>query len=80
MATLAFGIIGVLASQELGRLAGYSLLVSSGTLLTAIGIGNAAVTGAALYYLVVSTLGIAALFLLIELVQRPAARAPTCSR
>jgi len=70
MATLAFGIIGVLASQELGRLAGYSLLVSSGTLLTAIGIGNAAVTGAALYYLVVSTLGIAALFLLIELVQR----------
>jgi len=70
MATLAFGIIAVLASQELGRLAGYSLLVSSGTLLTAIGIGNAAVTGAALYYLVVSTLGIAALFLLIELVQR----------
>ena len=60
--------------------AGYSLLVSSGTLLTAIGIGNAAVTGAALYYLVVSTLGIAALFLLIELVQRPAARAPTCWR
>ena len=45
--------------------------MSSGTLLTAIGIGNAAVTGAALYYLVVSTLGIAALFLLIELVQRP---------
>jgi multicomponent K+:H+ antiporter subunit D len=74
MATLAFGITGVLASQELGRLAGYSLLVSSGTLLSAFGIGNVAVTGAALYYLVVSTLGIAALFLLIELVQR--SRAP----
>ena len=70
MATLALGIIGVLASQELGRLAAYSLVVSSGTLLAAISLGNAAVTAAALYYLVASTLGIAAFFLLIELVQR----------
>ena len=75
MATIAFGMIGVLASQELGRLAGYSLLMSSGTLLTAIGLGgDTAVTAAALYYLVASTLGIAALFLMIELVQR--SRAP----
>ena len=70
MATLAFGIIGMLASQELGRLAGYSLLVSSGTLLAAISRSDGAVTGAALFYLVASTLGIAAFFLLIELVQR----------
>jgi multicomponent K+:H+ antiporter subunit D len=74
MATLAFGVVGVLASQELGRLGGYSLLVTSGTLLAAIAFGDPAVTGAALYYLVVSTLGIAAFFLLIELVQR--SRAP----
>ena len=74
MATLAFAIAGVLASQDLGRLAGYSLLASSGTLLAAMGLGSAAAAGAALYYLVVSTLGIAAFFLLIELVQR--SRAP----
>ena len=70
MATLAFGVIGVLASQEMARVASYSLLVSSGTLLAAIGFGGPAVTAAALYYLVVSTLGIAALFLLIELLER----------
>jgi len=70
MATLAFGLIGVLASQGLARLAGFSLLVSSGTLLALIGTGDTAATGAALYYLVVSTLGVSALYLLIELVER----------
>ena len=70
MATLAFGVIGVLASQSMSRLAGFSLLVSSGTLLAAIGSGSVAVTGAALYYLVASTLGISAFYLLIELIER----------
>ncbi len=74
MATLGFAIAGTLAAQDLGRLAGFSLLASSGTLLAAIGVGSAAAAGAALFYLVASTLGIAALFLLIELVQR--SRAP----
>ncbi len=70
MATLVFGAIGVLASQDLTRLASYSLLVSSGTLLAAIGMGQVAITSAALYYLVASTLGVSALFLLAELVER----------
>jgi multicomponent K+:H+ antiporter subunit D len=70
LATLAFGAVGVLASHELSRLASFSLLVSSGTLLAAIGAGAAAVTGAALYYLIASTLGVSAFFLLIELVER----------
>jgi multicomponent K+:H+ antiporter subunit D len=70
LATIAFGLIGVLASQALGRIAGYSVLVSSGTLLAAIGTGNVAVTGSALFYMVSSTLTIAAFFLLIELVER----------
>lgn len=70
MTTLAFGIVGVLASQELSRFASFSLLVSSGTLLAAVGAGQIAVTGAALYYLVVSTLSAGAFFLLIELVER----------
>ena len=60
----------MLASQDMARLAGYTVLVSSGTLLAAIGIGQVAVTGGALFYLVSSTLGIGAFFLLVELVER----------
>ena len=70
MGTLVYGALGVLASQDLPRLASYSVLVSSGTLLAAIAIDNTALTGAALYYLVVSTLALSALFLLVELVER----------
>jgi multicomponent K+:H+ antiporter subunit D len=70
MATLVYGVVGLLASQSLGAMAGYGLLVSSGTLLAAIGLGGAASTAAGLYYLGVSTLGIAAFFLLIELAER----------
>jgi multicomponent K+:H+ antiporter subunit D len=70
MATLAYGALGVLATQNLPRLASYSVLVSSGTLLAAIAIANTALTGAALYYLVASTLALSAFFLLVELVER----------
>ena len=53
LATLVFGTIGVLASQGLGRLAGCSVLVSSGTLLAVVGMaglggGSAMVAGGAL--------------------------------
>ena len=70
LATIAFGVIGVLASQALGRLAGYSVLVSSGTLLAAMGLSQTGVTAGALFYLVSSTLAISAFFLLVELVER----------
>jgi multicomponent K+:H+ antiporter subunit D len=70
MATIAFATAGVLASQSMGRLAGYSVLVSSGTLLAAVGMGDAAVVSGALFYLVSSTLTTAAFFMLIELVER----------
>jgi multicomponent K+:H+ antiporter subunit D len=70
MATIAFGTIGVLASQALGRLASYSVLVSSGTLLAVLGLNNGVVTAGALFYMVSSTLTIGAFFLLIELVER----------
>jgi multicomponent K+:H+ antiporter subunit D len=70
MATVAFGVIGSLASQDMARLAAFSVLVSSGTVLTAIGIGQAGVTSGAIFYLVSSTLGLAAFFLLVELVER----------
>ena len=68
--TIAFGSVAVLATQNLSRLAGASVLVSSGTLLAAIGAGQAAVTGGALFYLASSVLSIGAFFLLIELVER----------
>ncbi|MCG7394588.1 monovalent cation/H+ antiporter subunit D [Microvirga sp. ACRRW] len=70
MLTIVFGTIGVLASQTLSRLAGCSVLISSGTLIAALGTGGGEVIGATLLYLVSSTLGIAALFLLVELVER----------
>ncbi len=70
MATVAFATAGVLASQAMGRLAGYSVLISSGTLLAAVGMGDTAVVSGALFYLVSSTLTTAALFMLIELVER----------
>jgi multicomponent K+:H+ antiporter subunit D len=68
--TIAFGSVAVLATQDLARLAGASVLVSSGTLLATIGAGQVAVTGGALFYLTSSVLAIAAFFLLIELVER----------
>ena len=74
MMTIVFGSIGVLASQDLARLASFNVLISSGTMLAAIGLGDVNVTEAALYYLVNSTLAIAAFFLLIELIER--GRAP----
>jgi multicomponent K+:H+ antiporter subunit D len=70
MATVAFATSGVLASQSMGRLAGYSVLVSSGTLLAAVGMGDSAVVSGALFYLVSSTFSTAAFFMLIELVER----------
>lgn len=70
MATVAFGLLGVLASQSVGRMAAHLVLISSGTLLAVTGFvlagaGTAMLAGA-LYYLVSSTLATSALFLLIE--------------
>ncbi|HWI79435.1 MAG TPA: monovalent cation/H+ antiporter subunit D [Ramlibacter sp.] len=70
MATLVFGMAGMLSSPDLGRIASFSLVVSSGTLLATIGIGGSNVVAPALFYLVTSTLGTAALFLLAELIDR----------
>lgn len=70
MGTIVFGVIGLLASRTPGRMASYSVLVSAGTLLGSIGIGNAVTTGGALYYLVISTLAVSAFFMLIELMDR----------
>ncbi len=62
--TIIAGLAGMLAVRDLGRLGGYNLVVSAGSLLAALTFENPAVTAGALFYLVVSTLGAAALFLL----------------
>ncbi len=70
MVTLVFGAIGMLGSQRLGHLAGFSAIVSSGTLLAAVGLGQSPLTGGLLYYLLSSTLAVSALFLLTDLIDR----------
>ncbi|HRH87254.1 MAG TPA: monovalent cation/H+ antiporter subunit D [Rubrivivax sp.] len=70
IATLAYGAIGMMASQQLARLAGYSVIASSGTLIAAVGFDAPVLGGAALYYLASSTLAACALFLLVELLER----------
>ena len=70
MVTMVFGAIGLLGSQRLGYLAGYSAILSSGTLLAAAGFGQSQLTAGLLYYLPSSTLAISALFLLTDLMER----------
>lgn len=70
LATLVYGTIGILSAQTSMRLASYLVLVSSGTLLAAIGFGGPGVLSGALFYLVISSFAIAALFLLIEIIER----------
>jgi multicomponent K+:H+ antiporter subunit D len=70
LVTLAYGAIGMLASQQLSRLAGYAVIMSSGTLVGAIGFANAGLGSGALFYLASSTLAGCALFLLVELLER----------
>ncbi|WP_380872151.1 monovalent cation/H+ antiporter subunit D [Sphingomonas sp. DBB INV C78] len=69
ISTVAFGTIGILAARTLSRVAGYSLIISSGTLLATIGAGEA-VLGPALFYLVSSSLAVSAFYLLAELLAR----------
>lgn len=70
LVTLTFGALGVLASQHLGRMAAFYAILSSGTLLAALGFGQPAVTGGALYYSFGSTMAVSTLFLLVELIDR----------
>ena len=70
LATIGFGVLGLIGSPRLGRIAGFSIIVSSGTLLAAIGLGVVSVTSAALFYLLSATLAGSALFLLVELLER----------
>jgi multicomponent K+:H+ antiporter subunit D len=80
LATLAIAALGALAASTLRTLVGYLVVASAGTLFTAFGVGGQAALGAALYYLVHSTLIAAALFLLADLVARHRPIAGDCLR
>ena len=68
--TIAAGVIGVLAARQLQVLLAYLVVVSVGTLLAGMALGSAAGLGAALFYLLHSTLVAGGLFLLADLVVR----------
>lgn len=70
IATLAYGTIGVLAARTLSRVAGFCVIISSGTLLASIGAGEGTSLSPILFYMVSSTLGLSAFYLLLELVER----------
>ena len=70
LATLFCGALGIVGTQRLSNLAGFSVLVSAGTLLAALGLGRPAVWAGALYYLLSSTLAVSAFFLLTDMIER----------
>lgn len=70
MATVVYGTIGMLAGQQLARQVAYAVVISSGVLITALGVGNEALTAPALFYLLSSVLATSAFFMLSELTER----------
>lgn len=66
LVTICAGTIGVIGSRRLAILVANLVVVSSGTLLMALGIGGTDGVSAGLYYLLHSTLVAAALFLLTD--------------
>lgn len=70
IATLAFGSFGLLATHQPERMASYCIVISSGTLLAALGMPGVTLTGPALYYLLSSVPATAAFFMLLEMIGR----------
>jgi multicomponent K+:H+ antiporter subunit D len=74
---LVFGVVtsvlaalGMIASHRLADQAAAGVMVSAGTMLAALGMGEEAVLGGAVYYLVGSTLASSTFFLLVDLIER----------
>lgn len=65
--TSVLGVLGALASHSLSRLVGYLTVSSVGTILASVGLFTPHTLSAALYYMLHSTIVIAGLFLLVEL-------------
>jgi multicomponent K+:H+ antiporter subunit D len=70
LATIAFGTAGALGAKALNHAIGYSIMISSGTVLAALGLDDARALAGALFYMVGSTLAAGALYLLAEILAR----------
>lgn len=70
IATLIFGSIGMLAAHQTQRMASYCIILSSGTLLAALGMPGVILTGPALFYMLSSVLALGAFFMLLEMIGR----------
>ncbi len=68
LVTSVVGVLGALAAHTLERLVAWLTVASVGTVLAAVGLFSTPAWSAALYYMANSTLVVAALFLLAELV------------
>lgn len=66
LATLVLGAVGALAASTLRGLVAYLVVVSSGSLLLAVGLGTVQTLAAGLFYMLGSTLVTAAWFLLAD--------------
>jgi multicomponent K+:H+ antiporter subunit D len=70
LVTVMLGMIGAVASRELRRMQGYLLIGSVGVMLAGIALFTAAAISAGLYYLVHSTIVMAGMFLIADLVAK----------
>jgi len=68
--TLAFAMLGALQARDLRGMAGHLVVASVGMMIASIGLFSAEGLSAAIYYMVHSTLAMAALYLVIDLVRR----------
>jgi multicomponent K+:H+ antiporter subunit D len=70
LGTIALGMLGAIGSRELRRMQGYLLVGSIGIMLAPIALFSAASIAAGLFYLVHSTVVMAGMFLLSDLIAR----------
>src|SRR5688572_6586987 len=70
LATMVYGIVGMLASRQLPRLVAFVVILSSGTVLAAVGSGVPSMIAPALYYMLGSVFATAAFFLLTGMADR----------
>lgn len=70
VATIWFGIVGMLAARQLTRLIGFSVIVSSGTLLAVVALGVTSAIAPALLYLIASVPAGTAFFLIAGMFER----------
>jgi len=74
LVTLIVGSVGMLGASGINRMAAYAAITSTGTVFVALSAFTPEAISAGLYYLVHSTLAVAALFLLADLVARKGGR------